>query len=527
MKKLNTNLINRIALGDIFRRRAKDCSTITAIKAYPVEKNTPSKSITYKKLNQKINQFVWYMRERGIQQGDKIAILGTNSIEFYIALLGCYKGGFIAVPTNYLQSTEDLSYIFNHAECKGILLDSNLKERLASTLSNTPFKVVHTLLSNDAEDHDCILSQIEHYPDNEIDDITILDEDPAQIMYTSGTTTRPKGVVASHKSLFLSSITVFILSATPSHKTNQYVSLPLFHLTGLTFSLATLHLGCTISIVPSFNTEQALKIFEQDSIHLTVLAPMMWKSIAQSSRLSSYRTSSLLCGFYGMAPMDQKTLNKLNQHFNCHFLMASGQTEIGGACTGQSPYWSTRKQGNYWGGGSTFCDQAIMDDEGNLLSNNEVGEIVWRSPTAMSEYYKNPEATTKACEFSWHHSGDLGFIDDDNQLCFIDRKKDIVKTGGENVSSVLVERTLLSHPDVSNAAVIGIPHGYWGEALVAIVVKGDEKATEISLINHCKQTLGGFQVPKKIIFRADLPSTANGKIKKPLLREEYKDYFNN
>ncbi len=524
--ELQRNLINRIALGDIFRRRATGRSDKVAIRQY-LDYGSDFVDITYKQLNDKLNQFVRAMREKGFGKGDKIALLASNSINFYIALLGCYKGGFVAVPINYLINGNDLAYIIEHAEAKAILIDAGLLSKIENIIGQASSPLVITLSGTSATggfaDLDALL---DGQNPAEVEDVILLDDDPAQIMYTSGTTSRPKGVVSTHKNLFLSSVNSLLLANIKPNKTNQYVALPLFHMAGLAFSLLTLHAGGKVVLVPGFDAEHALDIFRRDRISVTMLIPMMWRSIldVHSGEKSDY---CLDCAFYGMAPMDKATLEQLINAFDCQVLQASGQTEITGACTALDHQWTFEKRGNYWGDGSIFCDQAILDDDGNRLPAREIGEIVWRSPLVMSEYFKNESATEEVQLYGWHHSGDLGFIDEDNQLCFVDRKKDIVKTGGENVSSVLVEQVLLGVGQIENAAVIGVPHPKWGEALVGVVSlrAGSSEISEESVIAHCKASLGGFQVPKKVIFEQQIPVTATGKLRKVELRERYRDLF--
>jgi long-chain acyl-CoA synthetase len=167
-----------------------------------------------------------------------------------------------------------------------------------------------------------------------------------------------------------------------------------------------------------------------------------------------------------------------------------------------------------------------MDDHGNLLPRGEIGELVHRGPNVMMGYYKDPKATEEARRFGWHHTGDLALIDENGEVLFLDRKKDMIKSGGENVASVKIEETLLAHPAVQNAAVVGLPHPQWGEAVSAFVkLKPGAQASEAEISEHCRKSLGGFQVPKMIRILDDMPMTATGKLRKVELRQAYGDYF--
>jgi len=228
---------------------------------------------------------------------------------------------------------------------------------------------------------------------------------------------------------------------------------------------------------------------------------------------------------YGMAPMDQPSIVALKKLFNCTFVLASGQTEMTPLATVFRDEWPEKK-GNYWGEAILTTDQAVMDDDGNILPDGEVGEIVWRAPSVMTGYYKNPEATAESSKYDWHHSGDLGYFDEDRQLMFVDRKKDMIKTGGENVPSVKVERVIMAHPTVAGVTVIGLPHPYWTEAVTAFVIlKDDAEANEQDIIQLCKSELGGYEVPKRVVFVDQIPTTATGKFLKTALRTEYSELY--
>jgi long-chain acyl-CoA synthetase len=168
-----------------------------------------------------------------------------------------------------------------------------------------------------------------------------------------------------------------------------------------------------------------------------------------------------------------------------------------------------------------------MDDDGNLLPVGQVGEIVHRGPNVMMGYYKDPEATAAARKFGWHHTGDLALIDEHGEVLFIDRKKDMIKSGGENVASVKIEETLLAHPAVLNAAVVGLPHPQWGEAVAAFIkLRPGSQTGEAEIIEHCRKSLGGFQIPKLVRILEEMPMTATGKLRKVELRQKFVEHFN-
>jgi long-chain acyl-CoA synthetase len=520
--ELETNLIRRIAVGDMLRRRAASHRDHEAIVEFV---GNERRSLSFGQLNERSNQFVRAMRGAGLVQGDRVAILGGNTAAFITTLLGCFKGGFVAVPVNYLQNPDDVAYNIEHSGARALFADGALQALAAAVVAGTGREFVLGALAPCATGGDgnfmALDRLLEGQPVEEIEDIVINDDDLAQIMYTSGTTSRPKGVMASHKNIYISTLNSALTVGVNPRRSNALSVLPLFHITAEMFALCSLHLGGKVVLLGAFDAPQVLRIIERESIHTAVLLPLMWKALLASPGLGDHDYSTLAAGVYGMAPMDAPTLRSLREVFACDFMLGSGQTEVAAMVTVLQPQWGESKDGNYWGDGSVSADQAVMDDEGRLLGPGEIGEIVWRSPQTMLGYFANPEATAESRAHGWHHSGDIGFIDADGQFCFLDRKKDIVKSGGENVSSIKVESVLLGLGGVANASVFGVPHPHWGEAVTAaLLLAPDATLSEQQVIAHCKEHLGVFEVPKRVVFLDALPMTATGKVRKHELRKQ-------
>ena len=521
---LEINLIRRIAMGDTLRRRASDSPDKEAVIEFI---NGRRIALTFSELNQRANQLTRGLRARGINQGDRVAILGTNTSQLITCLMACFKGGFVAVPVNFVQNPTDVEYNIEHSGATAIFADEALHGLIKQVAGNIDRNFVLVTLAGAGTDaFTCFEDMLAEQSTDEIEDIVIEDDDMAQIMYTSGTTDRPNGVMLSHKNLYIATLnTVISIGVNKNTITNAAV-LPIFHITAELFALVSLHCGAKVILQNGFNPQSMLALIESEQIHFAILLPLMWKAMLACPDINKYDYSSVKLGMYGMAPMDAPTLKKLNEVFGCPFITGSGQTEINGIATIMDEAWVSAKEGNIWGDGSIASDQTVMDDQGNFLPGGEVGEVVWRSPQTMLGYYRNEEATNEAQAFGWHHSGDLGYLDEDNQFCFVDRKKDIVKSGGENISSVKVERSVLACPGVANVGVIGLPHGHWGEAVTAVVAREpDVELSEQTIIDHCKTELGGFETPKKVIILDELPMTATGKVKKHLLRDLYANLF--
>jgi long-chain acyl-CoA synthetase len=269
-----------------------------------------------------------------------------------------------------------------------------------------------------------------------------------------------------------------------------------------------------------------MEAIQRDKLSIFIGLPLMYQAILDHPRRKEFDLSTLRTCIYTMAPMPRPLLERCIAELCPNFMQPSGQTEMYPATTMSQPDRQLKRFGNYWGESMIVNETAIMDDDGNLLPRNQVGEIVHRGPNVMLGYYKDPKATEDARKFGWHHTGDLGLIDDHGEVLFLDRKKDMIKSGGENVASVKIEETLLAHPAVLAAAVVGLPHPQWGEAVSAFVkLKPGASADEGAIIEHCRQHLGGFQVPKFIKLLDEMPMTATGKLRKVELRQQFSEHF--
>ncbi len=523
---LQQNLIQRVAIGDIFRRRAAISGNRTAIVEQRCENDM---SLTYKELNSLLNRFVRAARKVNLKKGDRIGLIGGNSIEYCIAQYGCAKGGFVAVPVNPSLNPNQISYILNHAEVKALISDDLLCDIIREIMPDLPDVETFISLSVTGKEVQApfvdFTAFFEGQLDNEIEDVIINDRDIYEILYTSGTTADPKGVIVSHLSVFLMSLTNIIEMELP-RKANMLNLLPSFHCAQQTFAISTLHIGGKVTIMRAFDPEQLLKTIEREKLEVLFCLPVMYRDMLDHPYIKEADLSSVKICVYAMAPMDHRTLAEAIDVFGADFLLGTGQTECFPSTNTFRPEWQLKKKGNYWGESALTLDTAVMDEMGNLLGMNQIGEIAWRGPNVMTSYLKDPEATAESQRFGWHHSGDLGYFDDDGLLVFVDRKKDMIKTGGENVPSIKVEQTILGEPHVEAVAVVGLPHDRWMEAVTAFVVKrkGSE-LSEVDVIGLCKKKLGGFEVPQKIIFVDELPKTATGKIRKKIIREKYSGLY--
>ncbi|MCM3764781.1 AMP-binding protein [Neobacillus niacini] len=509
--------LNRVAIGDIIRRTAWKLPDKTAIVA-------EDKRISFKEFNEDCNRFAHYLLDLGLQKGDAVATICGNSWQFLTAIFGIAKAGLIWVPINPGVSFNEKAYILSEVQAKVLLCDEiflqGKKEEFSSICPE--LLIIGSGASEAEKFENTLLGRQTDEPE-----VDVADRDIAQIMFTSGTTGTPKGVLINHQAVFIASL-ANIIEAGMARNDIATLIMPVFHCAQHTLVTSFFHLGATLVIIPGFEPEAFMKTVEKEKITWMFGLPIMYRAFLYHPSFKNYDLSSLRYCLYAMAPMDKNTLEKGINELGCHFGLGSGQTEVYPATCVFRPEDQLRKSGPYWGTPSLITDMAIMDDNGNLLGKNEVGEIVHRGPNVMAGYLNNPEETKRARQFGWHHTGDLGYIDDDGLLVFVDRKKDMIKTGGENVASIQVEQVLLSYPKILNAVCVGLPHERWIEAVTAFVLlKPGEEATKEEIIAYCKQHLGRFQVPKEVVMVQELPTTTTGKIQKHVLRKNYQNLYSN
>ena len=518
---LEKNIIQRVALGDIFRRRAANSPDAPAVKDY--KSGTPE-LLTFAQLNQAMNRFASAARAQGLSKGDRMAILGLNSAQYLIALYGCAKAGITAVPINPGISPEDIIYVLNHCEAGGLVTDSMLVPLVDKVKEHLPRVTTKICIptGDEAVSDDYLLFNdfLEKGSPQEIQDVIIEDRDIFEILYTSGTTGKPKGVKITHLGVYISALSTAIeFGLRPGYSSTMM--LPIFHCAQQAVSLATLNVGGMVAAIRQFDPTAVLNIMEKDQLNLTFGLPIMYRAMVHHPGVQDRDWQQLKACIFARAPMDGPALNAGIDIFKADFLLGTGQTECFPPTNMFHASNFPEKKGNYWGTSNLALDTAVMDDHGNLLGPGDVGEIVWRGPVVMAEYYKDEEATAQSRAFGWHHSGDLGSFDEDGQLLFVDRKKDMIKTGGENVASIKVERAILADTRVEQAAVVGLPDERWVEAVTAFVVPvKDSGLTEEDIIAHCKAELGNFEVPKRVYLMEALPVTATGKVRKNILREK-------
>ncbi|MCO5129992.1 MAG: AMP-binding protein [Xanthobacteraceae bacterium] len=513
--------IGRVAVGDLLKRAARRFPDRTAL-------TEGSRRVSYTELERDANRFANYLVSRGLKPGDKISTICNNSVEFVKALFGIHRAGLVWVPINTMLGPGDMSYILDHAGVRFALIDDNLHAQpdRRAALEERGIGLIAVDLAGKAREQG--LEEFNALLEGQSDiepEIAFDDRDLAMIIYTSGTTSRPKGAMHCHLAVVMAAMSNAIEMHLDRNDgiTGQF---PLFHCAAHVLLLTYLAVGGKMALMRGFDPVACMEAIQRDKLTIFIGLPLMYQVILDHPRRKEFDLSSLRTCIYTMAPMPRPLLERCVAELCPNFVQPSGQTEMYPATTMSQPDRQLKRFGNYWGESMIVNETAIMDDDGNLLPRNQAGEIVHRGPNVMLGYYKDLKATEEARKFGWHHTGDLGLIDDHGEVLFLDRKKDMIKSGGENVASVKIEETLMAHPAVLAAAVVGLPHPQWGEAVSAFVtLKPGAQADAEAIIAHCRQHLGGFQVPKFVKLLDQMPMTATGKLRKVELRQQYTDHF--
>jgi acyl-CoA synthetase (AMP-forming)/AMP-acid ligase II len=521
VSKLEYNLIHRACVGDILTRAAWRFPERVAVKDGDV-------SLTFKELNERANRLGHALLNLGLAHQDRVGIMSLNSWQFLVSYFACAKAGLVAVPVNLGLKGAEIAYCLKDAQAKALIVDAMFAQIITPVLKDLE-DIEHLIwcraerpMSEGGKIFDRLLKEGDPA---EVEQV-VEDRDIVQLLYTSGTTSHPKGVLTSHVAVTITSLSS-ALSLKLDEKDTVLTVLPLFHCAQLNaITLPALLVGATTILQKSFDAKQVAVALERERVTMTALLPMMYAALLAEPTAQERDFSFMRLAIYAMAPMPRTRIQEIQDLFpNANILLGSGQTELTPPTTFQHPHHQWEKAAS-WGAATPSVQIGIMDNEGNLLPRGEIGEIVYRSPQAMEGYLNLPGPTEETFKHGWLHSGDVGYMDEEGVVWFTDRKKDMIKSGGENVASIEVERRLMEHPAVQEAAVVGLPHPRWGEAVTGVVIlKPDQFANEEELIAFCKETLAGFKVPKRIKVVTEFPRTGTGKIQKHHLREQLKDLY--
>jgi fatty-acyl-CoA synthase len=514
-----TNKFQRDTIGDISRRSAS---------RYPEEPAIifRGNTLTFSELEKEACRFANLMLHYGVKKTDRVAIIAYNSPYYPISLLGLSKIGAVQVPVNYMLNSEEISYVVSHSGAKICLVEDallTLVESRKELFSSVQKWGMIPVGAGSLPDGYFNLEKEMSLMSTDDPDIDVFAEDIVQIPYTSGTESKPKGAMLSNRSL-MSQYFSCIIDGEYEKSDISINALPLFHCAQLhCFLMPFIYAGAKSIILHKADPLEMMKSTEAYGVTHMFAPPTVWIGLINHPDFKKYNLGSLKKGAYGASIMPVDVIKQLSQTFSGMRLWNYyGQTEMGPVATMLKPDDQLKKSGSA-GKPVINVETRLMDDDGGFVSAGQVGEIVHRSGQVMTGYLNDPEKTAEAFQFGWFHSGDLGSFDNDGYLYVVDRKKDMIKTGGENVASREVEEVLYEHPEIAEIAVIGLSDPRWIEIVAAVVVlKKGSKLTPAEIIDFCKKRLAAFKCPKKVFIADKLPKNPSGKILKRELKETYK-----
>ncbi|GAA2201011.1 MULTISPECIES: acyl-CoA synthetase [Streptomyces] len=470
---------------------------------------------TYEELDAAVSRAASVLLAQGLAAGDRVGSYGHNSDAYLIGFLACARAGLVHVPVNQHLTGDDLAYLVAQSGSSLVLADPGLADRLPDGVRTLPLR----------DTADSLLARLATAPP--YDGPEPRTEDLVQLLYTSGTTALPKGAMMTHRALvheYLSAITALDLSAgdRPAH------SLPLYHSAQMhVFLLPYLAVGATNLILDGPDGDRLFDLIEAGRVDSLFAPPTVWVGLAGRPDFATRDLSGLRKAYYGASVMPVPVLERLRERLpGLGFYNCFGQSEIGPLATVLAPEEHEGRMDSC-GRPVLFVDARVVDENGEDVPAGTPGEIVYRSPQLCEGYWDKPEETAEAFRDGWFRSGDLAVRDAEGYFTIVDRVKDVINSGGVLVASRQVEDALYSHEAVAEAAVIGLPDERWIEAVTAVVVPRGEVAGEEleelgeQLIAHVKERLAPFKAPKRVVFAAELPRNASGKILKRELRDRF------
>jgi long-chain acyl-CoA synthetase len=477
--------------------------------------------LTYRELGERVHRLAAGLLALGLRRGDRVAILDWNSHRYVETYYACAHAGLAFMPVNSRLALPELRYVLKDSDARALAFSEPflpMYEELKSTLEYG----IGLALPKAAVDYEALLAgatPLRQPVATELDEIM-------QIYYTSGTTGEPKGVCLTNRNMYAGGLDG-VLALSAAREDSWQHSGPLFHLAS-SFAVWSMPIVGGAQLTVHFDPKRAIQSIATEKVTMTSLPGAILGLMADVPGISA-QVASLRTIIYGGAPTPMGVLKKAGAVLP-GLSHAYGITETAGYVTNLKPIdhifdgseEQLRRTASA-GQATPLIDVRVVDDDGRDLKPGEVGEVLCGGPKIMAGYWRKPEATAAVLKNGWYHTGDMGSMDGEGYLTLVDRKKDMIISGGENVYSIEVESVLSLHPAVAEVAVIGIPDDKWGEAVTAIVVpRPNTSLTAEDILGFCRGKIAGYKVPKSVIFRAEaLPKTGPGKIAKRVLRDPY------
>ncbi|HEY9547032.1 MAG TPA: acyl-CoA synthetase [Solimonas sp.] len=526
----DSNLASLIArsrqhrLGDLLSRSAARFPDKTALVYRELRQS-------FAELDDCVNRTANALAARGIAKGDHIALLSHNNHAFVVVRFALARLGAVTVPINFMLGASEVAYILDNAGACGVIVEDALSAIADAAIveAGITLKVrgaIREQHANTPAGWECVQAWMQH-ANTDAPDVGVGDDEPVQMLYTSGTESRPKGVLLSARCLY-SHYTSCIIDGEMRSDDIEVHALPLYHCAQLdAFLTPDLYLGATSIVLSSPEPATLLRTIETERVSKLFCPPTVWIALLRHPDFDRRDLSSLKKGYYGASIMPGEIIREIITRLpGIRLFNFYGQTELSPVATVLKPEDQLRKLGSA-GRPALNVETCVVDDDDRPVPPGTIGEIVHRGPHVTLGYWKNPSITAEAFRNGWFHSGDLGVIDSEGYLSVVDRKKDMIKTGGENVASREVEEVIFTHPAVSEVAVFGVPHPRWIEVVMAVVVlRAGQSATVDELIAYCRERMAGYKAPKRVEVIEQLPKNASGKILKRELRDRFADRGN-
>jgi acyl-CoA synthetase (AMP-forming)/AMP-acid ligase II len=489
---------------------------------------------TYSQTIERVNKLANVLAKIGVEKGDRIGMLQVNCNQYVEAYYASAKMGAIFVPLNFRAKADELNYMISNAEAKVLFVGDRYLDMVQGMLSQLPTVKQCISIDSDGGKKHHYEDLINSAPPDELF-YEIGDEDITILMYTAGTTGRPKGVPLRHNA-FVSYVLENVEPASPDIEERNLLTVPLYHVAGIQAMLAAIYGGRTLVMMRQFEVKEWLDTIRQEKATRAMLVPTMLKRVIDDPDFKKYDLSSLKVITYGAAPMPFEVIQKAIKAMPwVKFINAFGQTETASTITALGPEdhnlegteeekkKKLKRLSSSIGKPLPDVEVKIVDEEGKALPPLGVGEILARGSRIMTGYWRDEQKTSQVMTADgWLRTGDMGWMDEEGYIYLAGRGDDMIIRGGENISPEEVENILHSHPKVEEAAVIGVPDPEWGQEPRAVVVlKKGKAATSAEIIEYCRSKLSGFKRPRSVVFIDSLPRNPMGKVLRKKLREEY------
>ncbi|TYL44885.1 AMP-binding protein [Nocardioides sp. BGMRC 2183] len=512
------------ALGDLPRRTAQRVPDKLAL-------IDGDQQITFAELEEYVDATAAAITAAGLTKGDRLALLSHNCWQFAVLDFAAARAGVVLVPINFMLGADEIAFILEHSGATGFVAEDALVTvaDAAIAAAGGPRITLKQVISFPGAEHPTPegwndLDGWLEYDGPRGEPVPMGDDDPVRMMFTSGTESRPKGALLSSRALMWQYVSC-VIDGEMSADDVELHTLPLYHCAQLDCFLGVdVYLGATSIILPGPDPATVLRAIAEHGVTKYFAPPTVWIGLLRHPAFDTTDLSSLRKGYYGASPMPVEVLRELRERLpDVRFWNFYGQTEMAPLATILGPDEQLPYAGSA-GRASINVETRIVDDNDDPVPAGTVGEIVHRSPHATLGYYRDEAKTAEAFRGGWFHSGDLGYVDDTGHLFVVDRKKDMIKTGGENVASREVEEAIYTLDGVAEVAVFGVSHPRWVEAVAAVVVpKPGVALTSEQVLAHARSELAGFKAPKYVVVAEALPKNPSGKILKRQLRDAHAD----